>query len=162
MASKKKQPSTETVEAPTKEHRMSEINVMELDLNLDEYQDYELLPSRNYTAEIRKAESKIADSGSEYYKVQFRIDPDDYPADYDVENAPEGTILSHSRLFKPDPKDRRSITAMKKWYKTIGLPLKTSVIDPSLWEGKKVKLNVGKSTFNGEERNEIKGIEALD
>lgn len=141
---------------------MSEINVMELEQSLDQYEDYEILPSRNYPAEIRKAESILADSGTEYYKVHFRIDPDDYPADYDKENAPEGTVMIYGRLFKPDPKDRRSITAMKKWYKTIGMSLKTTTIDPSTWEGKKVTLNVGKSIWNGEERAEIKGIEALD
>lgn len=145
----------------TKGTKMSEINVMELEQDLDQYEDYEILPARNYPAEIRKVDEQLYDSGAEGYKISFRIDPESYPVDYDRENAPEGTTFIYQRIFKIDPKDRRSITAMKKWYKTMGLSLKTSVIDHTLWEGVKVTLNIGHGTWNGEKRAEIKGIEAL-
>lgn len=161
--------ATETVAETTtntpksKEQHMSEnINIIELDMNLDEFEDFEPLPSRDYEAEVRKAESRISDKGTEYYYVQFVIHPDDFPADYDRANAPEGLNLIYARLMKPDPADRRSITAMKKWYRALGMDLKTTVINPGEWEGKRAKLTVGIGQFNGEDRNEIKAVSTID
>lgn len=166
MPPKKSKPATEAVEnKPTKETKMASsenINIIELEQNLEDYDDFEPLPARDYEAEIRKAESRISDKGNEYYYVTWNIHPDAFPADYDVANAPEGLNLIYARLMAINPQDRRSVTAMKKFYKAIGMSLKTAVIDPSTWEGKKAKLVVGRSEYNGELRNEIKAIEAID
>lgn len=157
-------PTVAATEQPKKEPKMSasDINVMELDTNLEDFEDFEPLPAGGYEGEIRKAELKLADSGTEYYKITYRIDPDAFPADYDRENAPEGMQLIYGRLFKVNPHDRRSVTAMKKFYKAHGMSLKSSVIDPAKWEGQKCKLIVGVSEWNGEMRNEIKALEGQD
>lgn len=164
---KKAKTTEDVVETTTKPQQernrtMADINVMELDQNLEDFEDFEPLPAGGYEGEIRKAELKLADSGTEYYKIQYRIDPDNFPADYDRENAPDGMNLIYGRLFKIDPNDRRSVTAMKKFYKAHGMSLKSSKIDPGTWEGAKTKLVIGVSEWNGEMRNEIKGLEALD
>lgn len=152
----------ETTQTKVKDRNMSDINIMELETNLEDFEDFEPLPASGYEAEIRKAELKIADSGTEYYRVTYNIHPDAFPADYDRENAPEGMNLIYGRLFAVNPNDRRSVTAMKKFYKAHGMSLKTPRIDPATWEGKKCKLIVGIEEYNGERRNAIKGIEALD
>jgi hypothetical protein len=104
---------------------MSEDSILELDMNLEDYADYEPLPPGNYPAEIRSAEMRISDKGNEYYYVGLVIHPDDFPADYDVANAPEGANLVHARLQKPTADNRRSITAIKNWYKALNLKTKT-------------------------------------
>lgn len=159
---KKTQPAEDTASKGKTNMSNADINIMELDTNLDDFEDFEPLPAGNYEAEIRKAELKLADSGNEYYKITYHIHPDAFPADYDKENAPEGMQLIFGRLFKVNPHDRRSVTAMKKFYKANGMSLKTSKIDPATWEGARCKLSVGVSEWNGEMRNEIKGLEAID
>lgn len=159
----KKSTTKPTSETKMETTRMSDnSSILELDMNLADYEDFEPLPAREYPAEIIGAERKISDKGNEYYQVQFNIHPEDFPVDYDPANAPEGAKFYYNRLSVPDPKNRRSITAMKKFLTAIGISLKTSVINPGEWEGKKCKVVLRISEWNGEPRNEIQAVEALD
>jgi signal recognition particle subunit SEC65 len=151
-----------TKETESKETKMSNENILELDMSLESFEDFEPLPASEYPAEVRSAEKRISDKGNEYYYVVFNIHPDDFPADYAVENAPEGMNLVFARLQVPTAANRRSITAIKNWYRALGLSLSTNVINPGEWEGKRAKLVVDKSEYNGETRNGIKSVEALD
>ncbi len=137
-------------------------SIVELDSNLESYDDYQILPKGNYEGECTLAEKRVSDNGNEYYYTNWTIPVDSYPADYDVENAPEGTILNYSRISVPTSSDRRSITNVKRLMKAMGLDLKTKVIDPSTWVGKHAKLVVGHSTYQGEKRAAIDKIESLD
>lgn len=137
-------------------------DITELDQNLDAFDDYETLPKSSYPAECVLAEKRISEKGNEYYYTNWTISPEDYPADYDKENAPEGTTLNYSRVQVPQNNDRRSITQVKKLYRAMGLSLKTKEIDPETWVGQKAKLVVGVGKFNGEQRNEIISIESLE
>lgn len=137
-------------------------SIIELDQNLDAFEDYEILPKSSYPGTCTTAEVRTSDAGNEYFYTNWTIDPSDYPADYDVENAPEGTVLNYSRVQVPTAGDRRSITNVKKMMRAIGLELKTKTIDPSLWVGQKANLVVGVQKYNGETRNAILSIESLD
>lgn len=137
-------------------------SIIELDQNLDAYDDFELLPKGAYPMECVLAEKRVSDSGNEYYYTNWVISPDDYPDDYDKDNAPEGTTLNYSRVQAPKPNDRRSITNVKKLMRAMGLDLKTKVIDPEAWIGKRAKGIVGVQTFNGERRNGLERIESLE
>lgn len=139
-----------------------EESIVELDQNLDSYADFELLPKASYLATCSLAEKRVSDSGNEYYYTNWVIAPEDYPDDYDKENAPEGTTLNYSRVQVPKSTDRRSITNVKKLMRAIGIELKTKVIDPEQWVGKQAKLVVGIDTYNGERRNQIIRIESVD
>lgn len=143
-------------------HMADDESIVELDQNLDSYADFELLPKSNYPAECVLAEKRVSDNGNEYYYTNWKIDPSDYPPDYDPENAPEGTTLNYSRVQAPKSNDRRSITNVKRLMKAMGLDLKTRVINPEEWIGRKAKLVVGVETFNGERRNNIVRIESLE
>lgn len=163
MAKAATKKSTEVVEEPKEVKQMSNnSNILELDMDLDSFEDFEALPNGEYPAEVRSAEQRMSDKGNEYYYIVFNIHPDDFPADYAVENAPEGMNLVYARLQKPDPKNRRSITAVKNFYRALGLDLKTSVINPGEWEGKRAKLVVTRDEYQGEIRNGIKSVEKLD
>lgn len=137
-------------------------SIIELDQNLDSFEDYEILPKSTYPGTCETAEIRTSDNGNEYYYTNWRIDPSDYPADYDEENAPEGTVLNYSRVQVPTAGDRRSITNVKKLMRAMGLDLKTKTIDCSEWVGKRANLVVGHNKYNGETRNAILSIESLD
>jgi hypothetical protein len=136
--------------------------ILELDMNLEDMEDFELLPDGNYPAEISQAEMRTSPKGNDYYYIIFNIHPDDFPPDYAVENAPEGIKLVYARIQKPDAGNRRSITAVKNFMRALGMSLKTSTINPGDWEGKKASLKVGHQEWNGDEINTIMGVEALD
>lgn len=167
MAKKPKsttEPVTETAKQPQKESKMAKDGngILELDMNLEDFEDFEPLPDGAYPGTVTLAEARVSDKGNEYYYITFQVHPDDFPADYAVENAPEGLNLVYARVQKPDPKNRRSITGVKNLFRALGIPLKTSVINPGEWEGKKAKLVLGRQDWNGQEINTIKAVEALD
>lgn len=137
-------------------------SIVDLDMNLDAIDDYEILPKSTYPAECVLAEIRTSDRGNEYYYTNWKIDVSDYPPDYDPENAPEGTTLNYSRVQVPNTGDRRSITNVKKLMRAMGLSLATKKIDCSEWVGQKANLVVGTQKFNGELRNTIVSIESLD
>jgi hypothetical protein len=136
--------------------------IVSLDMNLDDYEDFEPLPNGGYPFTVLKAELRTSDKGNEYYYQTLQIHPDDFPPDYARENAPDGLNLNYSRLQKPTASNRRSITAVKNYMRAIGVPTNVSTIDPAVWEGKTGKVFIKKGTYNGEPTNEIKSIESLD
>lgn len=147
---------------PTKMANQNQNSILELAVNLEDFEDFEILPDGNYEAECVLAEVRTSDKGNNYYYTNWKIEPSNYPMDYDVANAPDGMTLNYSRIQVPTAEDRRSITNVKKLMSSLGISLKTSVIDPSLWVGKKASINVGHEEYNGENRNRIVGIESTD
>ncbi len=141
---------------------MSEGTIIELDMNLEDFEDFEPLSKGEYPGECTVAEVRTSDKGNQYFYTMWKIDASDYPADYDVANNPDGTILNYSRLAVPSAQNRRAVTALKKFYAALGLKLKTSTIDPSEWVGQKAKLVVGMEAYNGENRNSISAVENLE
>ncbi len=137
-------------------------SIVELDQNLDAYDDFELLPKGNYKGTCTLAEKRVSDNGNEYYYTNWVIAPEDYPDDYDAENAPEGTTLIYSRVQVAKSNDRRSITAVKRLMRAMGLELKTKVIDPDLWVGRSARLVISHETYNGERNARIQRIESLE
>jgi hypothetical protein len=141
---------------------MSEGTIIELDMNLEDFEDFTSLPKGEYPGECTAAEVRTSDKGNQYFYTMWKIDPSDYPADYDVANNPEGTVLNFSRVQVPTASNRRAVTAVKKLYAALGLKTKTNVIDPATWVGTKAKLVVGTEKYNGEDRNSITAIENID
>lgn len=158
-------PSTNQTETFAKGNKsMSEQNgtIIDLDMNLADFEDFEPLPKGEYPGECTVAEVRTSDKGNQYFYTMWKIDPSDYPADYDVANNPDGTILNYSRLSVPSAANRRAVTAVKKFYAALGLPTKISSIDCSTWVGQKAKLVVGAEPYNGEVRNSVSAIENLE
>lgn len=154
--------STNQTKLLQKGNTMSEHTIIELDMNLEDFEDFEPLSKGEYPGECTAAEVRTSDKGNQYFYTMWKIDPSDYPADYDVANNPDGTILNYSRLAVPSASNRRAVTAVKKFYAALGLKLKTNTIDPQEWVGKKAKLVVGAEPYNGENRNNITAIENLE
>lgn len=154
--------NTKTTTSVTKEKRPMANSIIELDVNLEDFADYEILPDGPFPGECVLAEVRTSDKGNSYFYTNWKIAASDYPLDYDPANAPEGMTLNYSRLQVPTAEDRRSITAVKHAMAAMGISLKTNSIDCSSWVGKKAKLLVGHENYNGEDRNRIVGLESLN
>jgi len=136
--------------------------ILELDMNLEDYEDFEPLPDAFYPGTVTLAEMRTSAKGNDYYYVTFQVHPDDFPPDYSIDNAPEGINLVYARVQKPTPRNRRSITGVKNFLRALGMSLKSSVINPGEWEGHRANLLLGHQDWNGIDINTIDGIEALD
>ena len=151
------------VEPKQKKSKMVDKNqIIDLDMNLDEYEDFEPLPSSAYPGTCIQSEMRTSDKGNDFYYLVFQIDPADYPVDYAPENAPEGMRLTWARTQKPTAANRRSVTGVKRLLKALGMPMNVARINPGEWEGKKAKLIVGQGEWLGDPNNQIERLEALD
>lgn len=134
-------------------------SILDLGVDIADVPAPELLPPGDFVAEVRKAEPKVSGAGNHYVSVQLYISPEDYPADYDVAEAPDGTILTYNRVPWPQSKDdRRGINTLRKVMDALGVPVKGSKVDLDEWVGKKTLVTVGHSSYEGELRIEAKKI----
>lgn len=141
------------------------LDILELDQNLEDIEEPDLLPQGWYVGEIQGVEIKENQKGTgRYYAIQFTIPTDNFPANYDVENWPEGCQLYYNLVRVPRAGDRRSYTGVKKLMQSLGLPLSTNRIEPSTWVGRQAKLKVIHSEFQGITREQIapNGVQAAE
>ena len=132
------------------------LDVIELDQNLDDYPEPELLPPGIYEAELQAVSEKTNQKGTgKYYAIEFVIPPENFPADYDVDNWPEGLKLFYNLLRVPTSGDRRSVANIRKFIEKIGLAVDTPRIDPNEWIGRHARLRVEHGTWEGNKREQI-------
>jgi hypothetical protein len=113
------------------------------------------LPARAYRAEIIGASIRpAASSGVNYLNVQFRIDADQYPADY-TDGDPDGTILYYNRLATADTPTNRH--RMRKFMEAVGGPLGRT-IDCNALIGLWANVEVVHQEYEGEQRAQIAKI----
>jgi hypothetical protein len=114
------------------------------------------LPARDYPAEIKEVGIKVSNSsGKRYFSISFYVSPEDYPADYPLENNPDGRVLPYNRLMADDtPRNRFSL---RKFTNIIGVPTGKRV-DVTEWIGKSVTVTIGHKEWQGEIREEITAV----
>lgn len=147
------------------EQASSELDILELDQNLEDYEEPELLPPGYYLGEIQGVEVRQNQAGTgKYFATKFVVPPEQFPADYDVDNWPEGCPLFYNLVRVPRAGDRRSLSNLKKFMQKIGLSTSTNRIDPNEWIGQRAKLKVVHNEYQGITREQIapNGIEAAD
>ncbi|MCI0557500.1 MAG: hypothetical protein MN733_03315 [Nitrososphaera sp.] len=160
MARAKTKAAAEEDAAPTEE-----LDIIELDQNLEDVEEPDLLPPGWYIGEIQSVEIRPNQAGTgRYFATKFVVPPENFPADYDPENWPDGCALYYNLVRVPRQGDRRAISNVKKFMQKLGLSLSTSRIDPNEWIGRRAKLKVVNSEYQGVEREAIapNGIEAAD
>lgn len=138
----------------------NEIGIIELEGNLDETEEPQLLPPKWYVAQVTNVSAPTSKKGNRYFSVELTIFPDQYPPDYDVDNAPDGKKFYYNRLSMPG-RDRRSRWNMREFLRKLGLPTNTTQINPDDWMGAKVKAKVTHSTYQGEKRDEVRELEEI-
>ena len=162
-AAAKRAPKQETV---PEDDANEELDVLELDENLDDVEEPELLPPAWYRAEVRGVELRDNQAGTgKYYDVEFVVQPNNFPADYDTENYPDGFITHYRLLRKPrSGADRRAVTNIRKFMQKLGVSTSTNIIDPNEWVGKEARLKIIHNKYQGETREQIApgGVEAAE
>lgn len=104
------------------------------------------LPANDYPAVIVGVTPKVSSKGTKYAEAQFRIDPADYPADFDVGNAPNGVNVFYRRVSLEDNPNARYM--MKLWCTAIGAPMSKN-LDMQEWVGQEAMVTVKHETYEG-------------
>lgn len=137
---------------------MSEVSILEYSQDIASAEAPPPLPAGTYPATIEAVAQKTSQtSGNEYLGLTLNISSDDYPADFDPENYPDGVKLSYNRLVVEDT--ARARYNMRKFCEAIGAKMGKQV-DPNDWLGMTCKVNITQDTYEGETRAQIKSISA--
>ena len=132
-------------------------SIIEFDADIAQQEAPEPLPAGTYNAQITATEAKVSQSGNKYAAVTFYISVDDFPADYPVENNPDGVRLIYRRASLMDTNQGRY--GLRKFCESIGAPMSTR-IDLNDWVGLEATVEVDLDEWNGETRANITSVEA--
>lgn len=134
-----------------------QVTILEFSEDIATAEQPDPLPARDYPAEIRSAEIKESQKGNKYFSVQLFVAPENYPADYPIENNPDGRVLTFNRLMAEDTPNNRY--RLRKFLETIGVPASKRV-DCNEWIGQHVIVEVAHREWQGETREEVAKIKA--
>jgi hypothetical protein len=138
------------------------MGIIELDENLADVERPKDIPPGKYIGEIQSVEEATSGKGNIYYAIQFRVAPDELPADI-ADQYEDGTIMFWNRILKPRGRsDRRALFNLRKFVEALGLDTNATTIDPSDWMGRQATLHVVTGRYQGEERAEIRAVEAAE
>jgi len=136
-------------------------DLIKLAMNLEDMEEFQPLPAGPYRAEVREVTTKITEGvPNGFFVIKLRVDPNDFPVDYDPENAPEGVALTYANVKLPDG-DRRKVKPFKNLLKALGVDASGTSFDPSDWIGKEVQVFVSVNTFQGNLVNNVESIAPL-
>lgn len=137
-------------------------NLIQLAGNLEDMQEYEPLPDGPYRAELQDAEIKYNEKTPQgFITAQFKVHPDQFPADYDAANAPEGVTVTQGYVALPDPSNRRTVAPFKRFLTALGVDMKGSDFDPQDWVGREVQVLLKRGEYQGALLNNIEAINPL-
>lgn len=114
------------------------------------------LPAGEYEASIQSAAVRVSQNGNPYIQIGLLINPDQYPVDYPVEEAPEGTILYYNRT--PAADDKRARYRIRKLCESIGAPVPSKHLDLNEWIGLTARVQVDVGEWEGMPRSEASKI----
>lgn len=138
------------------------MEILELEENLADAEKPKEIPAGKYLAEIQSVEKATSGKGNSYFAIQFRIPPDELPADI-AEQYEEGAVLFYNRVMVPKGRaDARSLFNLKKFVQALGLDTNITTIDPNEWMGRPARLIVKNGRYQGEDRAEISAVEAAE
>lgn len=116
------------------------------------------LPAGDYPAKIISAEVGTSQSsGKRRVDVTFRIQPEDFPADYeDAESFPDGKDV-HFYVGVED--NKAALYRLRKFCEAIGAPM-SSRLDVNDWVGKSAIMTIEPDEYEGVERERARKVEA--
>ena len=138
---------------------MSEMgSIIEFASDISDAEAPKALPAGDYVAEITGAELGTSQSsGKPRVKVDFRIKPEDFPADYeDADSFADGKIVSH---YVGVADDKAARFRLRKFCEAIGAPM-GSKLDINEWIGKQAILTIEPDEYEGVERERSRKVEA--
>ncbi len=135
------------------------MSLIELSLDLGEMQEYEALPDGPYNAEVRDVETKVSEKiPTGYFVLSLMVPVEEFPADYDATNAPEGVPLTYARVKIPTAEDRRSVKPFKTLLSAMGIEATGTSFDPQDWVGKQVQVLLKADEYQGVATNQVEAI----
>src|SRR5580765_1970668 len=138
------------------------MGIIELDESLADVEKPKEIPPGKYTGEIQDVQEATSGKGNTYFAIQFRVPPDELPADV-ADQYEDGAVLFWNRVLKPKSgTDRRALFNLRKFIEALGLDANTTTIDPNDWMGRPARLHVVSGRYNGEERAEIRAVEPAE
>lgn len=139
---------------------MSELgSVIEFTTDLGDAEAPRALPAGDYPVTISGAELMTSkSSGKPMVKVDFRISPDDFPADYeDAESFADGKTVS---MYLSIANEKAAMFRMRRFVENIGAPMGKS-LNVNDWVGRKAMATISAEEFEGVERERLGKIDAL-
>lgn len=133
------------------------MTVVEFSEDISEAEQPEPLPAGTYPATIAAAEIKLSQRNTHYAAVSFSVKVEDFPADYPVENAPDGKTIVYRRCSMEDNPQARYM--LRKFCEAIGAPMSRSV-DVGEWQGMAANIVIEHDTYEGVTREQIVRVEA--
>lgn len=137
-------------------------DLIKLAANLEDMEEYSPLPAGPYRAEIREVEVRFSEKQPNgYLYMVLRVDPSDFPADYDSANAPEGVKVVYARVQLPDPNNRRTVKPFKDFVKALGVQQTGAEFNISEWLGKEVQVVLTVQDYQGVPTNNVDSVRAV-
>lgn len=137
------------------------IGIIELDDNLADVEKPAELPAGTYEGEVQDVQTPTSGKGNKYFAIKFVIPPDEIPADL-RDDFPDGATLYWNRQIVPTKNDRRAKYNLRRLIEALGLDSNTTSVDPNEWMGRRARLRVVMGKWQGEDRAEIRSIEAAE
>ena len=134
------------------------MSIVEFSEDISEAEAPEPLPPGEYAATIRGAEVKVSQRGTKYAAVTFIVAPEEFPADYPVENAPDGKVIIFRRCSMEDNPQARYM--LKNFCEAIGATA-SKRIDVNDWLGLEASIQVENEDYEGIAREQIARVNAL-
>lgn len=127
--------------------------IIEFSEDISEAEAPDPLPVGDYRAQIRSAAPRVSvNTGNKYAAVGFYISPDEYPADYDANNAPDGKTVLYRRVSLEDNPAARF--NMRRFCEAIGAPMSRSV-NMADWLNLEARVTIEHDEFEGINRENI-------
>ncbi len=137
------------------------MDLIKLAVDLEEMEEFQPLPAGPYRAEVREIEVKHSEKvPGGYLAMKLRIDPEDFPADYDRDNAPEGISVTYAQVKVPDG-DRRKVRPFKQLLKALGITASGTDFNPDDWIGKECQAFLSVNEYNGALTNNVDVLREL-
>jgi hypothetical protein len=138
------------------------IGIIELEENLADVEKPPEIPAGKYNGEVQDVQEMTSAKGNTYFAVQFHIAPEELPQDI-ADQYEDGATLFWNRVMKPKGRaDRRGMFNLRKFIEALGLDSNTTTIDPNEWMGRTARLHVVMGKWQGEERAEVRAVEAAE
>ena len=114
------------------------------------------LPIGDYPAFIHSIEVKVSpNSGNKYLDAVMRVAPDDFPADFPLENAPDGALIHYRRVVVEDtPRHRHNV---RLFCEACGVAA-SKKINVNDFLGAEVVITVAHDEYNGIPREDIRAV----
>jgi RNase P/RNase MRP subunit p30 len=135
------------------------MSIIELGSKIEEMEEYEPLPEGQYIATIRSVEIKHSEKLPHgYFNIQMLVEPEQYPADYDAANNPEGTPLTYARVQVPTSENRRSVNTFRKFLAVLGMEPKGDKFSTEDWVNKEVQVLLKRTEYQGNPTNNVESV----